>query len=56
VLLDSIDAELTPIRRRAEELEATPQLVDDVLSAGAGACRAIAKQTMKDVRERMGLD
>ncbi len=56
VLLDSIDAELTPIRRRAEELEATPHLVDDVLSAGAGACRAIAKQTMKDVRERMGLD
>jgi tryptophanyl-tRNA synthetase len=56
VLLDAMDQELVPIRRRAEELRAHPARVDDILAAGAGACRAIAKQTMRDVRERMGLD
>ncbi|HUX33282.1 MAG TPA: tryptophan--tRNA ligase [Gemmatimonadaceae bacterium] len=56
VLLDNMDAELVPIRRRAEELRASPERVDEVLAAGASACRAIAQQTMSDVRQRMGLD
>lgn len=56
VLLDTMDAELVPIRRRAEELRASPERVDEVLAAGASACRAIAQQTMSDVRQRMGLD
>jgi len=56
VLLDSMDQELVPIRRRAEELRAHPDRVDGVLAAGAGACRAIAQQTMADVRDLMGLD
>ena len=55
-LLESIDQELVPIRRRAEELRAQPERVDDVLAAGAAACRTIAGQTMREVRERMGLD
>ncbi len=56
VLLGTMDDELVPIRRRAEELRADPARVDDVLAAGAAACRTIARQTMGDVRERMGLD
>jgi tryptophanyl-tRNA synthetase len=56
VLLDAIDQELVPIRRRAEELRASPARVDEVLAAGASACRAIAQQTIGDVRDRMGLD
>jgi tryptophanyl-tRNA synthetase len=56
VLLGAMDRELTPIRRRAEELRAHPAQVDDALAAGAGACRAIARQTMREVRQRMGLD
>jgi tryptophanyl-tRNA synthetase len=56
VLLESMDRELVPIRRRAAELREQPDRVDDVLAAGASACRAIAQQTMSDVRERMGLD
>ncbi len=55
-LLESMDQELVPIRRRAAELREQPERVDDVLAAGASACRAIARQTMSDVRERMGLD
>ncbi|HEX8726588.1 MAG TPA: tryptophan--tRNA ligase [Gemmatimonadaceae bacterium] len=56
VLLESMEQELVPIRRRAEALRAQPEQVDDVLSAGAAACRSIARQTMAEVRERMGLD
>ncbi len=56
VLLDNMDAELAPIRRRAEELRQQPERLDEVLAAGASACRAIAQQTMADVREHMGLD
>ncbi|HEU4988169.1 MAG TPA: tryptophan--tRNA ligase [Gemmatimonadaceae bacterium] len=56
VLLESMDQELVPIRRRAAELREQPQRVDELLAAGATACRAIARQTVADVRERMGLD
>jgi tryptophanyl-tRNA synthetase len=56
VLLDAMDQELVPIRRRAEELRQAPERVDDVLSSGGAACRAIARETIREVRERMGLD
>ncbi len=56
VLAESMEQELAPIRGRAEELRANPKRVVDVLSAGAARCEKIAKQTMRDVRERMGLD
>ena len=54
VLLESMDAELVPIRRRAEELRAQPALVEQALADGAGRCRALARETMGGVRERMG--
>ena len=55
VLHQSMEAELTPIRRRAAEIEANPQVVDDALASGAAHCRAIARETMGEVKERMGL-
>ena len=55
VLHRSMDAELTPIRRRAAEIAAAPSIVDDALAAGAARCRVIARETMGDVKERMGL-
>jgi tryptophanyl-tRNA synthetase len=55
VLHQSMDQELTPIRRRAAEIEANPQIVDDALATGAAHCRTIAQETMGEVRERMGL-
>lgn len=56
VLAESMEVELVPIRRRAEELTATPKLVDDALAAGASAVRSIARETMAEVRDRMGFD
>ena len=54
VLHESMDRELTPIRRRAEEIAARPEIVEDALAAGAKKCRAIARETVGHVRERMG--
>jgi tryptophanyl-tRNA synthetase len=54
VLLESMDTELAPIRRRAAELTAHPAEVDDALAAGAQRCRELARETMDGVRERMG--
>lgn len=54
VLAESMEVELVPIRRRAQELTENTAYVDDALAAGAARCRAIARDTMDAVRERMG--
>jgi tryptophanyl-tRNA synthetase len=54
VLAESMEQELVPIRSRAAELKACPQLVDEALDAGGTHCRAIARETIDSVRERMG--
>jgi tryptophanyl-tRNA synthetase len=55
-LFESMETELTPIRRRAQELREHPERVDDALSDGATQCRRLARETMHEVRERMGFD
>jgi len=47
---------LTPIRRRAEQLDAEPARVHDALADGGRVAQGIAADTMREVRERMGLD
>ena len=54
-LAGSIEQELVPIRRRAEEIGNRPQIVDEALAAGAEHCRGVARLTMGEVKERMGL-
>jgi tryptophanyl-tRNA synthetase len=56
VLADSMEIELVPIRRRAEQLRAEPERVEDALASGAGKCRVLAAETMRGVRERMGFE
>jgi tryptophanyl-tRNA synthetase len=55
VLFDGMDAELAPIRRRAAEVKADPGIVDAALSAGAERAGSVARATMVEVRDRMGL-
>ena len=55
VLHQSMEQELVPIRRRAEELRAHPERVDAALAKGAAHCREMARQTMGEVKQRMGL-
>jgi tryptophanyl-tRNA synthetase len=56
VLHENMELELAPIRRRAEELKAKPTSVDDALASGTAKCSKLAKETLKEVRSRMGLD
>jgi tryptophanyl-tRNA synthetase len=55
VLADNMIAVLAPIRARALELQAQPDLVDQILGDGASAAGRIAAETMREVRGRMGL-
>jgi len=54
VLAESIETELVPIRRRAAELAAKPEIVHDALAAGGERCRRLARETIDVVRDRMG--
>jgi tryptophanyl-tRNA synthetase len=55
VLMDGMMRDLGPIRARALELEAHPEVVTDALAAGAARVGEIARRTMATVRETMGL-
>jgi len=55
VLADNLNAALAPIQAKAHELQAQPQLVRDVLADGAGRARRIARETIREVKEKMGL-
>ena len=54
VLADNMNAALTPIRERAADLKARPGEVTGLLADGAARARAIARETMAEVRDRMG--
>jgi tryptophanyl-tRNA synthetase len=56
VLHENMLKELTPIQERARELQAHPKRVDEALDGGTATCRGIAKQTIHEVRDRMGFD
>lgn len=45
---------LTPIREKRLELEAKPKYVDQVITQGAQRARAMAQETIQEVKEKMG--
>ena len=55
VLAESMEKELVPIRNRAKEIAANPKRVADTLIAGADHARSVARQTMGEVKKKMGL-
>jgi tryptophanyl-tRNA synthetase len=56
VLHQNMVKELTPIRTRATELQANPSQVDALLADGGAKARKVASETIRVVRDRMGLD
>lgn len=54
-LAEAIYDELKPIQEKREELEANPEYVDKVISEGAAKARAVASQTLQEVKVAMGL-
>jgi len=54
-LAASINSYLEPFRERRREYEARPNFVRDVLADGAKKARTIARNTMEEVYEKMGI-
>ncbi len=54
-VIDAVLAEQQPWRERAQALLADPKKVHWIVEMGTERARTIAKQTMKDVRDAMGL-
>ena len=55
-IIDAILAEQAPMLARAEPFVSNPRLVRDIVDAGTQRARATAQETMRDVREAMGLN
>ncbi|MFC2040774.1 tryptophan--tRNA ligase [Chloroflexota bacterium] len=55
ILAQQINAALEPFRELRADLAAKPQYIKDVLADGAKRAKAIAGETIKEVKQRMGL-
>ncbi|ROH88418.1 tryptophan--tRNA ligase [Pseudomethylobacillus aquaticus] len=54
-VIDAVMAELAPIQARAAQYAEDPTLVKNVVAEGCERARKLARETMRDVREVMGL-
>jgi tryptophanyl-tRNA synthetase len=55
ILMESFDRELVPLRIKRAELESRPERVRQALGDGATKARRIAQETIREVRDAMGL-
>ena len=54
-VIEGVLAELAPMRARVEEYAAQPELVRNVINEGCERARAVARETMEEVRHAMSL-
>lgn len=54
-VIESVLKELKPIRERAAEIDANPEMLRSVINQGCDAAREVARDTMDEVRQAMGL-
>ena len=54
-VIEAVQAELAPMRERAQAYLEDPTLVKNILADGCDKARRLAAETMRDVREAMGL-
>ncbi len=55
-VIDGVIAELTPIQNRAAEYAEDPTLVKNIVAEGCEKARKLARETMREVRDVMGLN
>ena len=55
-VIDAVNAELKPIRERAQRYEEDPTLVRNIIQDGCEKASDLADETMRDVRAAMGLN
>ncbi len=54
-VIDAVQRELSPIQDRAKHYEDNPDLVRNIIADGCEKAQELARETMRDVREAMGL-
>ncbi|MBI2034724.1 MAG: tryptophan--tRNA ligase [Candidatus Levybacteria bacterium] len=54
-LAEAVHKELQPLQQRRKYFEENPKIVDDILQQSNTKCRQIAEETMREVKEKMGL-
>ncbi|MBI2778677.1 MAG: tryptophan--tRNA ligase [Gammaproteobacteria bacterium] len=54
-VIDAVLAEQVPIRERAQEFITNPNLVRNIIADGCEAARDVARETLTEVRQAMGL-
>ena len=54
-IIDSVLAELLPIQERASEFEENPGKVRAIINEGSEAARDVARETLDEVRQALGL-
>lgn len=55
LLAEGINSNLADFRKRRDSFAATPKYVAEVLAEGAHRAQAIARETLREVKEKMGL-
>jgi len=55
-VIDAVVAELKPIKDKAKQFEENPSAVKAIIAEGTEKAREIAKETLDDVRQAMGLN
>jgi tryptophanyl-tRNA synthetase len=55
-VIEGVLKEQEPMRERARIYEEDPQLVRNIVADGCEKARKLAQETMRDVREAIGLD
>jgi tryptophanyl-tRNA synthetase len=55
ILARNLNAAIGPLRERKGEIDRNPRLVYDALEEGRAYCSAFAKETMREVKEKMGI-
>jgi tryptophanyl-tRNA synthetase len=55
ILFKNMMEELSPIQARVREMNGDPGFIVNVLKSGASRCKAIAKEVMEEVREKIGV-
>jgi tryptophanyl-tRNA synthetase len=54
-ILESINSELEPIQQEITKYEANPNLIQEIIFEGSERARIVAKTTMEEVRDAMGI-
>ena len=54
-IIDAVDLELAPMREKAQELTANPSLVRSIIAEGCEEARTVARETIEEVRQVMGV-